>query len=115
MSNSNEENKFPSGKKVGRPKNSRNRSKVISAQLSFDDAAPLASKTLIDIMQNNVDQLNLKDDKDVPMSLRLQAAKIVIDKAIANEKEKIGEVKEDTTAEKTDSAPKVVSKAFKSV
>lgn len=70
----------------GRPKGARNKSKLIKAQLAFDDAASLAAETLIALMENDKDKLNITDD--VPATIRLQACKVVIDKAIANEKEK---------------------------
>lgn len=75
----------------GRPKGARNKSKLIRAQLAFDDAAEMAADTLVAIMGNDTQKLNLNKDEDVPMSIRLQACKLIIDKAIANEKDKVGE------------------------
>jgi hypothetical protein len=89
----------------GRPKGARNKSKLIKAQLAFDDAAELAAETLVSIMKNDTEALNLNKSEDVPMTIRLQACKLIIDKAIANEKDKVGEGKGSPVQEEESVAP----------
>lgn len=69
----------------GRPKGSRNKSKLIKAQLAFDDYAELAAERLKLIMMGDSEALGVKE---VPITMQVQAAKVILDKAIANEKEK---------------------------
>ena len=71
---------------AGRPKGVRNKSTLVKAQLAFDDAAELAAQTLIALMKNDKQFLGITDD--VPATIILQACKTVIDKSIANEREK---------------------------
>jgi len=101
------------GKVMGRPLGARNKSKLLKAQLTFDDSADLAAEVLIAIMTNDHEKLNIPSTETVPMSIRLQACKIVIDKAIANEKDKVeDEVEEAAEASKsTYSGPRVVTRA----
>lgn len=101
------------GKGPGRPKGARNKSKLLLAQLKFDDVAEMAADTLVAIMQNDLPNLNLKDQEDVPMSLRLQACKVIIDKAIANEKDKVDDDSDNSNQKVTDEAPRVVPRAVK--
>lgn len=98
--------------KRGRPAGSRNKSKLIRAQLAFDDASELAAETLVSIMKNDTDKLNCSDD--VPMTIRLQACKLILDKAIANEKDKLDKPAEETdkTSEKASTGPRVVPRAI---
>lgn len=90
----------------GRPKGSRNKSKIISAQLKLDGASEIAADTVIALMEN--DHKKLKCDEDVPYSLRFQACKLVMDKAIANEKDKAPADLDEKTPSTTQSfVPKV--------
>lgn len=72
--------------KKGRPKGSRNQSSLAKAQLMIDDIAGAATSTLIAMLQN--DKATLQIDSDVPLSIRRDVAKLLLDKSIANEKEK---------------------------
>lgn len=93
----------------GRPAGSRNKSKLIKAQLKFDDASELAAETLKALMKNDKEFLNISDD--VPATIRLQACKVILDKAIANEKDKDTQAPVQETVQETvqDSIPRVVS------
>jgi hypothetical protein len=92
----------------GRPKGSRNKSKLIQAQLAFDDYSTLAVERLKQIMMNDTAALGVKE---VPVSMQVQAAKVIIDKAIANEKEKDAKAKANTPTRETPQVPKVFSTA----
>lgn len=95
----------------GRPKGSRNKSKLIKAQLAFDSYSELAVDRLKQIMMNDAKGLGVKE---VPISMQVQAAKVILDKAIANEKEKQGQAKnsQHSLGEKTQN-PVVYSTASK--
>ena len=99
---------------AGRPKNARNKSSIIKAQLAFDNAAELAANTLIALMKN--DKAFLGIDTDVPATIILQACKTVIDKVLANEREKeaVNLTKEDAKQPSNNvfkMAPRVLSKS----
>lgn len=96
----------------GRPKGARNKSKLIKAQLAFDDAADLAADILVALMRNDREKLNISDD--VPATIRLQACKVVIDKAIANERDKEPVEAPKAKATNTQTKPRVVSSTSKS-
>jgi len=70
----------------GRPKGSRNKSKLIQAQLNIDSYAEEAVEVLYAIMKGDKDKLGVS--QDVPISMRIAAGKEILGKAIANEKEK---------------------------
>lgn len=72
----------------GRPKGSRNKSTLIKAQLRLDDMSLQATEIIQAIMNNDKETLGLKETEDVPVTLRLAAAKEALNKAVANEKEK---------------------------
>ena len=78
----------------GRPKGSRNKSTLIRAQLQLDGTTEQAAEFLAAVMENNTTKLGLKDDDVVPMALRLAAADKILNKAIANEKDKESPVEE---------------------
>lgn len=101
------------GKVMGRPLGARNKSKLLKAQLTFDDSAELAAETLVAIMTNDHEKLNIPEKESVPMSIRLQACKIVIDKAVANERDKVEGEDNDSSETSTSSysGPKIVTKA----
>ena len=94
----------------GRPKGSRNKSNLIKAQLAFDDYASLAAERLKQIMMNDTESLGVTH---VPVSMQVQAAKVILDKAIANEREKEAKSKGKTkgTESISDKYPKVFSTA----
>ena len=96
----------------GRPKGSRNKSKLIRAQLAFDDYSELAVERLKQIMMNDTDALGVKE---VPVSMQVQAAKVILDKAIANEKEKDANKSKGKTPDEEDTpqVPQVFSTASK--
>ena len=94
----------------GRPKGSRNKSKLIAAQLSIDNYAEEAVEVLYAIMKGDKEALGVK--QDVPITMRVQASKELLAKAIANEKEK--EAKKSTKTKEVpaeDTGPKVFSSA----
>lgn len=101
------------GKFMGRPLKARNKSKLLKAQMAFDDSADLAAEVLIAMMTNDTEKLNIPDNESVPMTIRLQACKIVIDKAVANEKDKVGNDsdEDDSLTEKVVTGPRIVTKA----
>ncbi len=70
----------------GRPKGSRNKSTLLRAQIQMDSDTEFAAELYGALMRNDKDFLGIKDD--VPISMRLAAAKEVMNKTIANEKEK---------------------------
>lgn len=72
--------------KGGRPLGSRNKSSIIKAQRSLDDAATIAVDVLIALATNDKEYLN--DKKDVPATVRAQAAKEILNRVVAPEKEK---------------------------
>ena len=72
----------------GRPKGSRNKSTLVKAQLELDDMSLMATELLKALMQNDKDTLGLNESEDVPLKLRMDAAKEALNKAIANEKDK---------------------------
>ena len=74
--------------KKGRPINSRNRSTLLKSQLKLDDLSLVATGTLKALMTNDKLALGLSEKDNVPLSIRLAAAKEALNKAIANEKEK---------------------------
>lgn len=98
--------KNPKG--AGRKPGSRNKSKLMQAQNKLDDLAAVGIETLEALLKNDKDYLKTKED--VTNALRFQVAKIVIDKAVANEKDKLAE---DiiTNAKAVKSGPKVFSTA----
>lgn len=108
MANQPKTNKNPKG--AGRTPGTRNRSSLIRTQIEFDSAAPIAARTLIALMKNDKEFLNITED--VPTSIILQACKVVIDKAIANEKEKepVTPTQEES-AEPVQKMPRVFPKA----
>tara|TARA_R110002072_G_scaffold57844_1_gene148303 strand:- start:648 stop:1025 length:378 start_codon:yes stop_codon:yes gene_type:complete len=72
--------------KTGRPKGSRNKSSILKAQLVFDSETEEAAMTLAALMRNDKDFLGIGED--VPLSLRKDACKLIMDKSLANEKDK---------------------------
>lgn len=72
--------------RAGRPKGSRNRSTLIKAQIKMDSATEYAAELLEAVMSNDKEFLGIKDD--VPVGMRIAAAKEVLNKSIANEKDK---------------------------
>lgn len=70
----------------GRPKGSRNKSTLIKAQLRMDSDTEFAAELLGAIMRNDKGFLEISDD--VPITMRIAAAKEVLNKSIANEKDK---------------------------
>lgn len=70
----------------GRPKGSRNKSTLVRAQLQMDSDTEFAAELLGAIMRNDKEFLGIKDD--VPIPVRITAAKEVLNKSIANEKDK---------------------------
>lgn len=92
----------------GRPQGSRNKSKLLKAQLAFDDYSELAVERLKQIMMNDTEALGVKE---VPVSMQVQAAKVIIDKAIANEKDKEAGKTKNTPVTSEAIGPKVYSTA----
>lgn len=107
MANIQKTEKNPKG--AGRTPGARNRSSLIRTQLEFDGAAPLAAKKLIALMNNDKEFLNISED--VPTSIILQACKTIIDKAIANEKEKEPVPASEEKSEDVVKMPRVLPKA----
>lgn len=98
--------------KGGRPKGSRNKKSIIKAQLQLDDMSVMATEVLQALMMNDKDILGITDD--VPLSLRLNAAKEALNKAIANEKDKEAAVAKEA-AEKVSEAPEQSGPIFSPV
>jgi len=95
----------------GRPKGSRSKSKLILAQMQIDDAAGLAVDTLVALMKNDKAYLGITDD--VSPTLRFNVSKTILDKAIANEKDKESALggEKPVVGTMAPSAPKVFSVA----
>ena len=73
-------------KQRGRPKNSRNKSNLMKAQVMIDDLTIEAVLHAEALMKNDTDFLKCKSD--VPYTVRFNAMKEILAKGIANEKEK---------------------------
>lgn len=71
---------------AGRPKGSRNKTTLLKAQLQLDDSTEAAAEFLDALLRNDKELLGIKDD--VPLVLRHKAAVDILNKAIANEKDK---------------------------
>lgn len=99
------------GKVMGRPVGSRSKSSLFKAQQTFDDIAEEAAQTLIALARNDKKFLNTA--ADVPATIRLNACKVLLDKSIANEKEKLAEEKKEQK-QKKGAAPTVTPKVFSS-
>ena len=107
-------------KKAGRPMGSRNKKGLLKAQNRIDTLSEKAVNTLEWIMDNNTGMLGLEEDEAVDIKERMTACKIIIDKAIANEKEKKAVEaktrakgqKEDNEEEDNNSFPLVSSEAL---
>ena len=101
------------GKVMGRPLGARNKSKLRKAQFIFDDNADLAAEVLIAMMTNDTATLNIDEKESVPMSIRLQACKIALDKAVANEKDKVSDNDEESSESTVEAykGPRIVTKA----
>lgn len=93
--------------KGGRPKGSRNKSSLMKAQLQLDSDSETAAEVLRAIMANDKDTLGLKDD--IPVTLRMGAAKEILNKAIANEKDKVGEQSKDSSSSEEDNSAPIFS------
>ena len=87
----------------GRPSGSRNRSKIIAAQLKIDDTALASVDFLKALMSGDKELLGLTDGKEIPLSLRLKAAESLLNKGIANEKTKEAAYFEKSTKDKPNS------------
>lgn len=72
--------------KSGRPKGSRNKSSLIKAQLQMDQSTEAAAELLDAIVRGDSDYLGMSGE--VPLKSRIDAAKEILNKSIANEKEK---------------------------
>ncbi len=83
--------------KGGRPKGSRNKSSMMKAQYQLDDAAEVAVATLLSLATNDTQALGVTDN--VPPTVRLAAAKEILNKVIANEKDKLDEKPKETKQE----------------
>jgi len=70
----------------GRPKGSRNKSSLVKSQLRIDSITTEAVDLLHALMVNDKEALGITSD--VPLSIRKDSAKEIINKAIANEKDK---------------------------
>lgn len=70
----------------GRPKGSRNKSTLLRAQIQMDTDTEYAAEMLGAVMRNDKDFLGIT--VDVPTTLRIAAAKEVLNKSIANESTK---------------------------
>lgn len=79
--------------RTGRPKGSRNKSSMMKAQFQLDEAAEIAVQTLLALATNDKDSLGVTDN--VPATTRLAAAKEILNKVIANEKDKLDEAPKD--------------------
>ena len=86
--------KGQSGNPNGRPRGSRNKSSLIKAQLTLDDAADVAAKILVAMLSGNEEELakyGLKSS-DITGKLKLEAVKLMLSqvsgemKALAAEK-----------------------------
>lgn len=72
--------------KGGRPRGARNKSSMMKAQYQLDEAAEIAVGILLSLTTNDKEALGITTD--VPPTVRLAAAKEILNKVIANEKEK---------------------------
>lgn len=84
--------------KGGRPRGSRNKSSMMKAQYQLDEAAEIAVSILLALTTN--DKATLGITTDVPPTVRLAASKEILNKVIANEKEK--EVEQPTSKGKVE-------------
>jgi hypothetical protein len=70
----------------GRPKGSRNKASLLKAQISMDDNSEYAAELWNALMRNDKSFLGIEED--VPLTLRQSSAEKIMNKAIANEKDK---------------------------
>lgn len=93
----------------GRPPGAKNRDKntLTKSQLKLDEYSIEAVENMRALMNNDLAHLNVKND--VPMTVRMAAAKSILEKAIANESTKAPSSEENEVQE--DNAPKVFSSA----
>ena len=77
-------------KKPGRPKGSRSKTTLMKAQLLVDDFSIEAVENMI-ALANNDSEDKLKMKGKVPATIVLAANSKILDKALANEKEKLDE------------------------
>jgi hypothetical protein len=91
---------IPEKRKPGRPKDSRNKSTLMKAQILIDGLTLDAVGYLEAMMRNDKDKLDCKDD--VPYSIRFNATKEILAKGIANEKEKSVPTTSTSTSETED-------------
>jgi hypothetical protein len=75
-------------KTAGRPLGSRNKRGLIKAQHQLDLLTVEAVEVLSQIIKGDISSLGLDEDEIIAIKDRMAACKIVIDKAIANEKDK---------------------------
>lgn len=97
----------------GRPKGSRNKSKIIKAQLAADSYSVMAIECLKHIMNNDTKALGVKS---ITVGQMIKASSVILDKAISNEKDKLTESKAKAASGKVQSpvVPKVFTTASSS-
>lgn len=77
-------------RKSGRPVGSRNKKGLIAAQKMIDDLSLDAVKFLGALVKDDKRFLGLGPEDQIEVKDRISASKMLIDKAIANEKDKLG-------------------------
>lgn len=95
-------------KERGRPKGSRNKTKIQAAQYSLDNLTTVGVEVLEALLTN--DKVYLKTEENVTNALRFQVAKVVVEKGLT-EKEK--EELEPVQSAKGPTGPRVISTAKK--
>ena len=98
-------------KEPGRPVGSRNKTKLTQAQTKLDDLALLSIDTAEALLKNDKEFLDTKED--VTNSLRFQVIKFLVDKAVANEKDKLEDTAPAVPAANSNTGPKVFASAKK--
>jgi len=101
----------PAKNKGGRPVGARNKSSLMRAQLLIDDFSEEGVKRLIALAKNDKEYLQISDD--VPCTIILGSIKVLMDKSVANEKDKIAPAAKGQGAavETTAKKPKVFATA----
>lgn len=84
-------------KKPGRPHGSRSKTALMKAQLMVDEFSLEAVGNVIALARNDKEHFENSLKSDVPATIMLAANKVLMDKAIANEKDKLGELKTPST------------------
>ena len=93
-------------RKAGRPAGSRSKTSLMKAQKMIDEFAMEAVTNIIALARNDRDHFDTPLKSDVPATIMLAANKALMDKSVANEKEKLDDLKKTTAKTSIEDTPK---------